>query len=144
MTSSYQINVLIVEDEQLAYDLVHDAVEKLISKTLVFNKMAYAKKIIRNKFYDILKSKSYTTSVCLTEEIVDVKSVDQLIGNNIDVAEVLSKLKANEREMLYLWAVEEYTTREISSLTGVPKGTITSRLKRLRDRLQNEFGGNDG
>ena len=37
--------------------------------------------------------------------------------------------------MLYLWAVEEYTVDEIALLTETPRGTLLSRLHRLKKRV---------
>jgi RNA polymerase sigma-70 factor (ECF subfamily) len=52
-----------------------------------------------------------------------------------EVADLLARLHDVERELLYLWAVEEYTIDEISELTGAPRGTLLSRLHRLRGKL---------
>ena len=124
-------------DQQLSYDLVHDAIEKLILKKFVINKMAYTKTIMRNKFYDILKSKSYTQNSLLEDLPID-EFLDDKLDHKMAMQKIMKKLKASEREILYLWAIEEYSTQEISQLTGIPKGTITSKIKRLRDKLQQE------
>jgi len=41
------------------------------------------------------------------------------------------------RELLYLWAVEEYTSKELADLFNVPPGTILSRLHRLKIKICN-------
>jgi RNA polymerase sigma-70 factor (ECF subfamily) len=55
---------------------------------------------------------------------------------------ILAGLKPAEREILYLSAVEEYTTAEIAEMTGRPRGTVLSLLHRtklkLRKRLTHE------
>jgi RNA polymerase sigma-70 factor (ECF subfamily) len=138
----YRYGFALSADEQLAWDLVHDAVEKLISRTFVLNKMAYAKKIIRNRFYDIIKAKSYSAQTEFNEEELPVESsIEETLYQNKYLSSIMNKLYPKDRELLYLWAVEEYTTKEISILINQPKGTVTSRLKRLRDKLQQQSGG---
>ena len=60
----------------------------------------------------------------------DLDSLDRALGD----------LRAEEREALYLAAVEGYSAREIAEATGRPRGTILSVIHRarrkLRDRLQ--------
>ena len=51
----YRYGFALTANNELAYDLVHDAIEKLISRTFVLNKMAYAKTTMRNNFYDLIK-----------------------------------------------------------------------------------------
>jgi RNA polymerase sigma factor (sigma-70 family) len=134
----YQYGNALTGQEELAYDLVHDAVEKLISKTFVLNKFAYAKKIMRNKYFDILKSKAHSTSTTFEDDIPSLEDMDEKIDNYEEVKTLLNKLGTMDREILYLWSVEEYTTQEISDHFGIAKGTITSKIKRLRDKLQKE------
>ena len=43
-------------------------------------------------------------------------------------------LKPLERELLYLWAVEGYTIDEISRLTETSRGTLLSRIHRIRKK----------
>lgn len=59
-----------------------------------------------------------------------------------ELARALSQLRPEDREMLFLAAVESYTTSEIAELTGRPRGTILSALhrakKKLRELLQDD------
>ena len=40
-----------------------------------------------------------------------------------------------ERELLFLWAVEGYTARELGEATECSRGTVLSRLHRLRKKI---------
>lgn len=138
----YRYGFALTADEQLAWDLVQDSAEKLISRAFVLNKVAYAKTVMRNKFYDLKKSKGFMTSVTLPDEIFPAEEdMEGAYDASLSVDELMKKLDSLDRELLFLWAVEEYTTKEISNRMNIPKGTITSRLKRLRDRLRKESGG---
>jgi RNA polymerase sigma-70 factor (ECF subfamily) len=48
---------------------------------------------------------------------------------------VMRELPPQFREVLMLREVEGYSYREIAEVTGVPIGTVMSRLKRARDQL---------
>jgi len=45
-----------------------------------------------------------------------------------------------EREILHLWAVEGMTTAQIAEQLDTPRGTVLSRIYRMRQRLIAEFG----
>ena len=45
-------------------------------------------------------------------------------------------MQPEERELLFLWAVEEYTIEEIAHMKQVPKGTLQSKLHRLKKRIK--------
>src|SRR5262249_58816764 len=50
--------------------------------------------------------------------------------------EALLTLTAGNREVLVLRELEEMSYKEISEVTGVPVGTVMSRLSRARDALR--------
>jgi len=49
---------------------------------------------------------------------------------------LLRKLPPKYRVVLYLHYYEQYTTEEISQLLKIPRGTVSTRLSRARDRLK--------
>jgi RNA polymerase sigma-70 factor (ECF subfamily) len=52
------------------------------------------------------------------------------------LAQALGQLPEDFREVIVLRELEGMAYREISSVTGVPIGTVMSRLARARERLQ--------
>ena len=48
----------------------------------------------------------------------------------------MGKLKAGERELLYLHSVEGHTAQEISDLISRPRGTILSSINRAKAKLR--------
>ena len=57
-----------------------------------------------------------------------------------EVRRALEQLDANRRWALLLREVEEMSYEEISSVTGVPIGTVRSRLARAREDLRRILG----
>lgn len=60
-----------------------------------------------------------------------------------DVLSALARLPEDQRIALELVAMEDMTYEEVAKVTGVPIGTVMSRLSRARERLRSELeGGN--
>jgi RNA polymerase sigma factor (sigma-70 family) len=57
-----------------------------------------------------------------------------------ELAEALAALRPAEREILLLHAWAELSDSEIADATGLPVGTVKSRLSRTRERMRNQFG----
>jgi RNA polymerase sigma-70 factor (ECF subfamily) len=57
-----------------------------------------------------------------------------------DLKRVWGELGSAEREVLFLWAVEGYTIEEIAQQTDTPKGTLLTRLHRMRKRFADGDG----
>ena len=56
------------------------------------------------------------------------------------IAIILKELAPKERELLFLWAVEGNTVQELADRTNTSRGTLLSRLSRLKKRLQQQYG----
>ncbi len=64
---------------------------------------------------------------------IDWEQVDDRIKHAID------GLGRNHREVLMLWAVDQFKYREIAGILGVPIGTVMSRLHRARAVLASQL-----
>ncbi|QQX80206.1 RNA polymerase sigma factor [Shewanella sp. KX20019] len=129
-----------------AEDLLQTAIERwLKSGATPAHPRAYLRTMIRNQFIDD----------CRRLKIVDFEPIDDHAPALLDetcleevtlqhdlIEYLFSQLNAAEREVLYLWAVEGYSAAEIASDLGQPRGTILSRLHRIKlkavDILENE------
>lgn len=69
-------------------------------------------------------------------EPADSDLMEDLLVSQQEVEGIVSMLSSQENELLYLWAVEEYTADEISVIYEKPRGTILSQLHRLKKRLR--------
>jgi len=54
--------------------------------------------------------------------------------------QALARLNADERAVLYLAAVEEYTAQQIANLLDRPRGTVLSTIHRARGKLPKLVG----
>nr|WP_207064558.1 RNA polymerase sigma factor [Niveibacterium umoris] len=57
-------------------------------------------------------------------------------GDSRDLEQALARLPDEQREVLLLVALEEFSYEEAAEVLGIPVGTVMSRLFRARERLR--------
>lgn len=141
----YRYGFSLTNNESNAYDLLQDALERYL-KHQHTNRPAEApeffiRRIMRNRFIDQLRHERRFPLHSLND--VDDRTADMDLQNLDDMAvtqqtleRIWNVLDPFDRELLHLWAVEEYTAREIAEQFEVARGTILSRIHRLRIRLR--------
>ncbi|RDH84875.1 MAG: RNA polymerase subunit sigma-24 [endosymbiont of Galathealinum brachiosum] len=145
----YRYALSLSAHEETAYDLVQSAVEKFLNKqsASIDKPQAYIKTIIRNLYFDQERHKKVVPMISIESdelshiEPVDNDGMDDLLINQQDVQVLIDFLNAEENELLYLWAVEEHTADEIARIYEKPRGTILSKLHRLKKRMRERFQG---
>jgi len=135
--------------EEVAYDLVQGAVERYlkkhsVSKILIEKPLAYLKTIIRNLYFDLERHKKVVPMVSIESKEVSYiepldDSMEDMLINQQEVLQLLGCLNVEENELLYLWAVEEHTVDEIAHIYKKPKGTVLSKLHRLKKRIREQL-----
>ncbi|VAW67749.1 hypothetical protein MNBD_GAMMA08-1763 [hydrothermal vent metagenome] len=144
----YRYALSLCRQEETAYDLVHGAIERYLYKTssAVDKPLAYLKTTIRNLYFDLQRHEKIVPMVSMESEavahiepITDDLSMESALINQQQALHLISCLNADESELLYLWAVEEYTVEEIASLYEKPKGTMLSKLHRLKKRIREQI-----
>ncbi len=149
----YRYALSLSADEQTAYDLVQSGVERYLKKisgtsTPIEKPQALLKTIIRNCYFDWVRHRKVVPMVSIETEdgssldayiaLVDSDDMENLLISQQEVQQVIGGLSAQENELLYLWAVEEHTVEEISQIYQRPKGTVLSKLHRLKKRIRAE------
>lgn len=141
----YQYALSLSRQEDIAYDLLQSALEKYLRKASqsVNKPQAYLKVIIRNLFFDLERHNKVIPMISTESneaaqlEDFNDSSMDDILINEQDVQLLTEQLSSEENELLYLWAVEEHTTAEIAKIYNQPRGTIISKLYRLKKRIKN-------
>ena len=139
----YRYCLALTGDEGSAFDLLHDSLEKFLRKEADHKSpTAYFKRVIRNHFIDYYRKKIKYETVEVDEKILPIhdEKLDHLLASREEVKHILKNLNEAERELIYLWAVEEYTAKELSDLWGCSRGTILSRLHRLKIKIRDWHG----
>ena len=98
--------------------------------------------IVRNTFYSMRKGNiSRDASVTLDEELHsqgEDPGPEALMIRNADakmITQAMEELSVEYREALVLREFEDLSYREIARVTGVPVGTVMSRLSRARNHI---------
>lgn len=141
----FRYGCALTSDEQQAQDLLQDAIESCLRqpprKTLAM--MSYTRTIMRNRFIDNARHQQRFPQDTFEDDQLaidmDVRMLEDIVIDATELDNIWGLLNPLEREILFLWAVEEYTTTEIASQLDMPRGTILSRIHRLRKRLQKQF-----
>ena len=133
--------------EQDAYDLLQDALERYLRSTRggVSAPEAFLRRIIRNRFIDGLRRQAARPEDPVADPATAVSdfgtaTLETMVMAKEELEQVWPLLDVVEREILYLWAVEGCTIRELAAELDLPRGTVLSRIHRLRNRLQDGAG----
>ncbi len=141
----------LAKQDDMAYDLVQSAVERYLDKMVslpssvkIEKPLAYLKITIRHLYFDIERHNKVIPMLSIeNDEISHIEPVDDtaltdVLINQQEVQQLFKKLSSEENELLFLWAVEEHTVEEIAVFYQKPKGTMLSKLHRLKKRIREE------
>ena len=135
--------VLLRQDETRADDLVQDCLLRALSRWHLWrrpgNLRAWLFTIMHNIYVnDVARSAARPVTVELTELTPGVGTPagqgDRLALR--DVAIGLDRLSDEQRQILLLIGLEGFSYEDAARITGVPLGTVMSRLSRGRQRLR--------
>lgn len=135
-------------DPGLADDLVQDCLERALVKSHLYDPSrplrAWLYAILRNIHVGGLRRKTRGRVV---------KSVDELAAGEdrvepgqdhrlalLQVSAALDRLPDVQREVILLVVLEDMSYRDVAEITGVPVGTVMSRLSRGRSLLRSLIG----
>jgi len=145
----YRYALSLSSHEEVAYDLVQAAVERYLKKhsgsgKLIEKPLAYLKTIIRNLYFDLERHRKVVPMISMESEDVSYiepldDAMEDMLINQQEVQQLLGGLNAEENELLYLWAVEEHTLDEIAQIYKKPRGTLLSKLHRLKKRIREQL-----
>jgi len=143
MQDGFRYALALTHDEHDAKDLVQAAFLKLYRKKGGVESQALLITTIRNQHID---QRRRAKLIVFTQEPEagreEPGTAAASPGAAMDVAELLSRLRPEEREALYLNLVEGYSAREIAELTDQPRNTVLSLMHRGKEKLKAViFGG---
>jgi RNA polymerase sigma-70 factor (ECF subfamily) len=147
LNTAFSLARWLTRDESRAQDVVQEAYLRAFSS---FDSLRGADprpwllSIVRNVCYTLLRRQNASgSSTPFNEEFHEAPAEDcnpeelQLRSANLEVLrQALAQLPTEFREALILREFEDLSYKQISEVTGVPIGTIMSRLARARQKLQ--------
>ena len=130
-------------DPWAADDLVQDTLERACSKWRLWaagsDLRAWLFTVMHNLFANRVRRAMRQTpggTVDIEEVAHQLEAPDPGLGHAIDLQRCLLRLPPDQRVVLLLISVEDMSYQEVATITGVPLGTVMSRLSRARRRLQ--------
>lgn len=145
LQSLYRYGYTLTQNEANAYDLLQNALERYLAQPEKHNELEkpefYIRRIMRNRFIDDLRHSQRFPLESLDqvdEQIadLDLNQLEHMIMEQQLLEQIWVRLNPLERELIHLWAVEGMTAQEISDQLETPRGTILSRIHRLRKKIE--------
>lgn len=132
-------------DANRADDLVQDTMERALVKLDLWkpgsDMRAWLFTVMHNLYMNQVRSRH------LAESPLDEAAEIQVSGGQLeslaarDIHSALEKLPDQQREVLLLVGLEQFSYEEAAQVAGVPVGTIMSRLSRARENMRKLLAG---
>lgn len=150
LNQMYRYALALCADPDEAFDLLQDGLERYLRAgphIAAKERLYYLRRVLRNRYIDTTRKLSRQLEVAAEVQntlALDTRALDDMLYTEQALEKVWPLLTAAERELLFLWAVEGFTAQEIADQLDTPRGTVLSRLHRLRGRLRSQFPELDG
>jgi len=128
----YRLAVNYTRSTQEAEDICQTVFLKLMEQDVLTpgKEKAWLMQVTANECRDLLRSSWWRRTVPL-ETAVGIRETE-----SDETIRLLNTLPPKYRVVLYLHYYEQYTTPEIAKLLKIPTGTVSTRLRRGRDRMK--------
>jgi RNA polymerase sigma-70 factor, ECF subfamily len=150
LDAAYTLARYLARDPHDAEDAVQEACLRALRYFDTFrggDARAWFLAIVRNRCYSLRHQRRDATAVVFDEELhsedADVESADAIALRGAaqeSLEAALRRLPDEFREVIVLRELQGLAYKEISDVTGVPIGTVMSRLSRARQRLLHALG----
>jgi RNA polymerase sigma-70 factor (ECF subfamily) len=138
---------LIVRDAAAAEDIAQEAFLSALSALGRFDRRRrfspWLHRIAVNRAIDWSRARAVRSEVAASPALLDAVGseppLDESLGGFGEVEVALAALPAEQRAVVVLRYLLEYTPGEIARMLDLPRGTVNSRLRRGLDRLSASF-----
>jgi RNA polymerase sigma-70 factor, ECF subfamily len=136
--SAYRAAYLVVHDAAAAEDVAQDAFLAAVDALDRFDRRRpfapWLHRIVVNRALDWARREALRRKVDRPESVFEPLPPPEEIGGELMAA--LKELPAEQRAVVVLRHLLEYTPGEIAGMLDLPRGTVNSRLRRGLDRLR--------
>ena len=153
MSLLFKVAIRVVNDPEVAEDLVHDSYIKASEKEMVFPSMNDATfwliRVVKNAALNYVKrkgreQKAYQKALYEDHRVQTSGEIDLLRQETIEKAkEALAQLPENLREVLILREYADMNYKEIGKTLGITEGNVKVRVFRAREALAKLLGEDD-
>ena len=153
MTLLFKVSYRVVNDQEVAEDLVHDSYIKATEKQMRFPSMNDATywliRVVKNASLNYIKrknreKKAYTKLFYEDKRTVTTGEKELLIEETINkTKQALDLLPNNLKEVLILREYADMNYKEIGKTLGITEGNVKIRVFRAREQLSKLIGEDD-
>jgi len=137
---AYRTAYLIVRDEAAAEDIAQEAFLRAVRSLDQFDRSRpftpWLHRIVVNRAIDWARARALRREVGDAPLDTVSSRPDEAVG---DIASSLAGLPPDQRAVVVLRYLLDYTPGEIAELLDVPRGTVNSRMRRALDSLESEL-----
>jgi RNA polymerase sigma-70 factor (ECF subfamily) len=135
LQAGFRYALSLCHDRDRAKDLVHDAWVSIAAYPA--RSRALLLRAVRHRFIDHVRRPQV---IDLSVRAPDVHAPSPAPIDRADLHLALGTLRPEEREVLYLSAVEGFTAEEIAAHAGQSRNTVLSLLRRGKEKLRRALG----
>lgn len=131
----------VVQQKEMAEDLTHDVFVKLYVSppdSSVKNERAYVFQMARNLSIDALRKRHDTQ---LEDDVLPGDSGMEYLDQSIDLEAAMSRLPADEREILTLHLNADLTFKEIGAILGLSLAAVYRKYRKAISQLREFLNG---
>jgi RNA polymerase sigma-70 factor (ECF subfamily) len=144
--SAYRAAYLVVHDAAAAEDVAQDAFLAAVGALDRFDRRRpfgpWLHRIVVNRALDWARREALRRKVAREQSVFEPLPPPEEVGSEMIAA--LKELPAEQRAVVVLRHLLEYTPGEIGEMLELPRGTVNSRLRRGLDRLREAAAGELG
>ena len=126
---------VILRDEELAKDAVQDTFFKAYKNIAAFRRECSEKtwlmKIAINTCRDVKRSAWFRLLIVQTSE------------ESVELTIAIMKLPPKLKEVIILYYYQQMTTREVADVLNIPQSTVSTRLRKAKEKLKFLLEGGD-
>ena len=145
----FGILVCIVHDEDEAKDLLQEAFIKIWRNAPMYERrkgtvFTWMLNIARNQAIDFLRSKragQARQSISIDDNVYMIEQLPDPVGESATGAgatDQIGALPESHRTLMHLVYIEGYTHAEIAASTGIPLGTVKTRIRSALQTLRKQ------
>ena len=143
----YRYAMALTANKADAEDVLQTSIERYLKNCnlALSDNLPLARKILRNYWFDELRKlkvrEGYADKVQQEQESISMlgDTLEDICISEYDLSKIWSTLTDEQRELLYMHGVLNYTAQEIAQEQNQPRGSVLSRIHRLKKMLKNSI-----
>lgn len=141
---AYRAALLVVGDASAAEDIAQESFLAAVRALDRFDRRRpfgpWLHRIVVNRAIDWSRARTLRRELAADSAAEPAAVEREPVGRAAELARALAELGAEQRAVIVLRYLLDYTPGEIADLLELPRGTVNSRLRRGLDRLEEVLG----